>query len=485
MKRGLTLLGGIGALYFLSSCIFMVEYSELESAPLTLAGDDVDDGDVEEVSKGGDSVDGVGDCQLSEFWEGILEEGMSCEAILVVAKDGSDSGAGSVGSPLLTIGEALTRGGSVIALVGEGVWREAVRVDRGVAIVGGVDRELLASEARPKVEVEKQGEHTSGLEVIGASSKVLLQGFDIEASGGMTNYGARILDSSFVELREMKIVADKGGRGADGAPGAGGATGEEGTNGGSADVWSPGVGGINEACPEANGGDGGQGAYGGQRPQEGESSRGGAIGRAGVGEAGAEVQGGADGSWGEPSGYGDDWWEPGESGTKGEDGAHGIGGAGGAGGEADGGSGGGGGGGGAGGCKGSGGGGGEGGGSSIGILVSRSSVSLIGGEVQARDGGAGGAGGPGGEGGQGRPPGLGVTGIDGGQRGFAGGHGSDGGTGGQGGDGRGGVSFSVGCGPQTTLNINGTELKYGNGGEDGGELLSVGLSGESANCDAQ
>ncbi len=199
---------------------------------------------------------------------------------------------------------------------------------------------------------------------------------------------------------------------------------------------------VNAACMTSIGGAGGAAMAGGANGSPGEPTgtggaagiKGGACtaGGTGAGGAGSNGAGGTAGagaaSWGT---LGSTGWTP-ANGAAG--GAGGVGQGGGGGASATGNAGGGGG---PGGCGGAGGLGGTGGGSSIGVLVHNSKVSIIGGSVQAGNGGNGGAGAPG-QAGQAGGPGGAKAGTA-----CGGGVGGNGGTGGGGGGGAGGISVGI------------------------------------------
>lgn len=415
---------------------------------------------------------GDGECSFSGVWEGVASEEMSCEDIVVVVEGAAESGRGTAEDPVGTIGRALEllteREGDVVVLVGEGEWRESVAVETGVSLVGGVDRELQPDDVRPRI-IQDGGDHVEGLRIEGVKRRVQVAGVEIEARGGKTNYGARVIDSDDVTFRDVRLFSGGGGTGEDGVDGEPGARGEAGLDGGMTQDWIGGFGGVNEACPEANGGDGGDGERAGLTDgEEGADSVGGAIGRWGDGEDGYGVSDGEQGGPGSEGGLEGAFWVPGEPGTSGEDGEHGIGGAGGGGRRVSGqsGSGGGGGGGGAGGCGGEGGAGGEGGGSSIGLFTVNSIVELVEVEAASGAGGDGGLGGAGGDGGEGRRGGAGGNGIGPGEAGYGGGKGSDGGKGGMGGRGQGGNSYSLVCGDNAEVAIGeNVRLEHGEGGD--------------------
>lgn len=204
---------------------------------------------------------------------------------------------------------------------------------------------------------------------------------------------------------------------------------------------------VNSACMTSIGGAGGAPAAGGAKGSPGEPTggdagatggaagvKGGVCSAAGTGTGGLGSNGGGGtagvgaSSWGTLDSTG---WTP----TNG--GAGGVGGLGQGGGGGASVTGGGGGAGGAGGCGGAGGLGGTGGGSSIGVLVHNSKVSIAGGSVQAGNGGNGGAGAPGQAGQAGGPGGAGSG------TACGGGQGGTGGTGGGGGGGAGGISVGI------------------------------------------
>ena len=432
----------------------------------------------------------TGSCSFGTPWVGAVEGRMSCDELVFVSRGGSDEeGEGSVDEPFRTLSYALATayqaGSSVVVVLGGGDFEESLQVVEGISIIGGVSEDTLqATDIRPRVVVEAESEHLAGIEVLNVARRVLVRGIDVRVSGGVTNYGLRISESSSVSIEDMSIWSGPGRAGRDGHPGTPGERGTQGDNGGLGEAWRAGLRGENEACPVAAGGDGGFGGREGQPETQGQGAPGGTIGRWGPGQDGFAVEDGTPGVDGEPSRENDGLWVLGVPGTEGAPGEHGIGGSGGAGGEesSSGNVGGGGGGGGAGGCGGGGGTGGEGGGSSLGVLVSGSTVFFRNTAIQSSEGGGGGAGGAGGAGGQGRRGGTGASGVLNGQNGFDGGSGSNGGAGGRGGDGRGGNSFAVVCGPGTSLVSEDVTLAHGLGGRDG-QLGSRAESGEILGCE--
>jgi hypothetical protein len=410
-------------------------------------------------------------CIFDKPWEGVLTGEMECGDIVVVAEGAPDHGEGVRGDPVGTIARAMElaveRDASVIALAADGVWHEAVAIDGNLSLVGGVDEYLRrAVDLRPKLKWESDDEHVTALTIEGNTETVWVVGLDVEGRGGMTNYGVRVVDGDVVVLRDLKVVAGPGGDGADGDDGIMGISGSVGGDGGYPSEWSPGAGGVNQSCPQANGGDGGQGEKVDVEPaQRGEDSSGGAVGRWGRGADGQSGEAGSKGHIGEKSSLVQGLWTRGGPAGKGERGKPGVGGGGGGGGSvSDTGVGGGGGAGGAGGCGGTGGQGGENGGSSIGVLVQGSDVRVFDSRIISSNGGDGGVGGMGGPGGLGRPGGEGAGGVETGNAGADGGHGGDGGAGGGGGGGRGGNSFSFLCGEEANIEINKVLLENGDGG---------------------
>lgn len=417
----------------------------------------------------------LGECTAPDAWGDLLERVQDCGDVIFVSQEGAEGAAGSRDRPMSSIAEAVdaanSQGMSLVVVRAGGEWNEEVVLQ---------DLSLVAQGGRSSITVDGQGEHVTAVTV--ERGDVTVSGFDIEATGGITNYGMRVLGGE-LRLSEVKLRAARGKTGSDGADGAEGNRGERGEDGGWQDRWRGGRAGINPECGEADGGDGGQGEVGVNEAQQGEDSAGGAMGSWGSGENGWNGDPGEDGEPGEPNALSDGLWQRGSPGEDAAPGQAGIGGAGGAGGDAGSdGTGGGGGSGGAGGCGGSGGEGGKAGGSSIGLLVWSGAVTVVDSRVESSEAGDGGRGGLGGSGAEGRSGGSGASGDGTGDDGEEGGSGGDGGPGGRGGYGRGGESFSLICGSDVEVRLEDVELLYSSGGREGHNLEERADSGEYWNC---
>ena len=401
-------------------------------------------------------------CEYFGFGSEPPEEIDSCDDVVVVGEDAT--------TVHEAVGSAGDDGFSAVAITGEEVVDEPVVIDDDISLFGiGADARLV---------VDGESEHLTGVVLDGAEATV--GGLTIEVTGGVTNYGARLVEGADVRMGEVVIDVDDGEDGADGVDGASGRRGESGEDGGSPDRFNAGFGGINEHCPDTDGGDGGRGKAGASDAEPGDDSPGGASGSEEDGADGNHGADGADGSDGAEPQIVDGLWDSG-SGEPGEDGEHGVGGAGGGGGDADGSDavGGGGGGGGTGGCGGEGGQGGAAGGASIGVVVADGELQLVDADVSAAAGGDGGVGGLGGDGAFGHGGGSGAVGEN---SGDSGGDGGRGGDGGDGGDGMGGNSFGVVCHEDNaTVQLDSIQVDYGPAGTDPtGEVKAE--SGEQHNC---
>lgn len=422
-------------------------------------------------------------CVFEEPWVGWVSDTWTCDEVIVVSSNGDDAADGGPDSPIQTVARARAlgeqRSAKVIAIVGAGIWDESVQVLDGLSIIGGLNSALSRSDDRPVLRASGRNVDAaiSGIELAEIRRATRVAGLEVQASGGFTNYGIRVVNSQNVWLHDLLI---RSGAGQNGRPGASGAPGREGTigeNGGEGVPHIEGLGGTNEHCPDAAGGDGGRG---GAVDVRGKNALAGALGGMSEGQAGGDGSGGEPGKDGAPSRFIDGFWIPGASGESGSRGEHGGGGAGGAGGEGM--NSGGGGGGGAGGCGGLGGEGGAGGGSSIGILIASSAVQLSGVEIRAATGGDGGQGGVGGTGGIGMRGGFGSQGS-GGNPGFRGGRGGAGGAGGAGGNGFGGNSIGVLCNEDVSGTVKDLKVEVDNGGLSGGiHATDRALRSEFHNC---
>jgi len=367
-----------------------------------------------------------------------------------------------------------------------------------------------------------------GLTVSGLDAGLVLERLRITSANavdaGTPSIGVRVLDSSGVRLRYVRVLAGAGASGVEGfSPPRNPQIGEDGGPGvnpsaGStfpADGGSPGRG----LCSNNAGGTGGRGnpsfATSPATPGEpGQPSAAGGDGGVPVEEVPPCPTASSCDYYGGPGGEGQNG-QPGDAGTNGSPGNGigritsdtwvpefgsdgGLGSAGGGGGGGGGGGsilassqispGGGGGGGGAGGCAGTGATGGGGGGASIAVLLIQSQIDLESCTLETAGGGQGGTGGKGGEGsagGQGAPGGVGprrsftttaTYNLYGG-RGGKGGNGGAGGPGGNGGNGGGGPSVGVWCGPASSVSAQRTGFNLGDAGVPGGSPLAEGEAG--------
>ena len=418
----------------------------------------------------------TGECVTPPQWGEVVDGVESCEDVVFVSAGGAEGGDGTRSAPVSSIKEALelaTQDGAILVVaLGDGEWSKEVVLS---------DVSLVAKGGRGAIVVDGNSEHVTGVTVDGGD--VTVSGFDVEAGGGVTNYGMRVLRGD-LRLVDVSLMAREGKEGAAGEDGADGVRGDSGEDGGWQERWRGGRAGENEACEGANGGDGGRGEVGMNEAAQGEDSAGGAMGTWSSGEHGWDGESGEDGAAGEESVLEDGLWLRGSVGEQGEKGSAGVGGAGGGGGHAGGDdTGGGGGAGGAGGCGGEGGEGGKGGGASIGLLVWEGTVEVVNSEIESAEGGAGGRGGDGGDGAQGRSGGSGASGDGSADDGRSGGRGGDGGVGGQGGFGKGGESYAVVCEAHSMVKLQESELDHASGGREGPDLEERASSGDEFNCD--
>ena len=449
--------------------------------------------------------------------------------------DASADGDGSEAFPFQNYQDAVdvAASGDLIVIGGSQTLREdRVTILDGVSVIGGFRIQPDSSwefdpSRRSGIRVlAPPQDDVKGLVAVDLETHTLVAGIELtseDAADGrsLTNYGAYVVDSSNLELRNVEITAGRGGSGADGEDGTPGTDGGDGadatrptmsemTGGG-----TPGAaGGDNAACPEANGGDGGRAGYPSVQsqavvpPEQGESTWYAAGGRPGSDEQDGEGEDGQRGIAGDGgddgqarSGDGeliDDHWFPLGTGAAGADGEAGPGGGGGGGsfvsqdanatGTA-------GGGGGAGGCAGTGGEGGEAGGGSFGLFAMRSDVNVLNSALFSDAGGDGGDGGRGGVGGSGGAAGAGTqeslsmfqpTGdpVELPWRSGSGGSGGDGGDGGAGAGGAGGASYGALCfESNVTLTSTTTEsLGTAAGGASPGNTGVEGVTYDSDGC---
>jgi len=375
----------------------------------------------------------------------------------------------------LAVATAVNAGKNVFAC--EGIYREPLRIGTalcdGLRVYGGLSCTTFA------IESESARSHVlatgPGAALIVADTRdVVIERFELEHGPGATpepgtSYvGAFIQNARRVVLRDVLLHAHDGERGKDGAPpeSAAAGNGMMGSDGGDACSAQPNRGGAalsNTGCRDqpaaasGSGGDGGNGTGNGGNgtwfgapniPGESTADWSCAVGQgappvAGPGFAGPPGRGGR--GFGALLGTG----FVGFGGQDGIDGGPGQGGGGGGGAKAPascasgtavgaaGGSGG------TGGCGGQGGDAGGAGGTSIGLLMSASTVRFEGGEIRYGNGGDGGKGALGQKGGQGAPGGRGGNGVSGSRDACDGAAGGIGGDGGDGGGGNGGHAFGV------------------------------------------
>lgn len=474
---------------------------------------------------------GPGLCDVPDIpgWSGD-----SCEGLVFVSPEGTADGTGDKSSPLDTIiaGVAAAKSkGAVGVVIGSGAgntsYEGRVVTDSQISLIGGYTTQFEKDPNRRPVISSREDE---GLLIKSVSKPVLVERIEVKVADsttpGANNYAVRVFDSE-VTFRDVRGMAGRGGNGTDGLAGEKGNSGLHGTslgvlkrnitqiNNGPKIMQSVpnAAGGVNEACPEANGGNGGQSYISLTFPkaatpgEDGRSTRGGAAGNYVPDINSPDMRGGKNGSNGEPvQSHGSNGaggtpmgtvlestgeWVPGAGGESGKSGENGSGGAGGGGGvghdseiELVGGSNGGGGG--AGGCGGTGGGGGSNGGGSFGLLAVDSELILDSSAFLGSaggDGGAGGTGGPGGMGGLGGKPH--VRYLDGTIEkaflitGGEGGHGAMGGAGGAGGGGAGGPSYGGYC-YRTSVKAVGTNKLIASSASRGGASTGIpGPSGEA------
>jgi hypothetical protein len=422
---------------------------------------------------------------------------------------GSDSGVtpdGSRQAPYLTAFDALSNASApAIIVVEAGTYSEGtfLNVIEGVHIIGGFGGSewTWEPEAVTALNIKQPPrEHVAGLVANNVLTPTVLAHLEVRtgtaSSNGETAIGAYFVSSAALVLSHVDVFIGDGADGADGANGMRGADGNPGANSG---ATTSGSGGTNSACPQANGGDGGRGAFNQNGALSGASPGGDAPGGARGGQAGTSslpfgIDGqtlqsppdGADGDSGRAAGsfIEGEWTVLFGDGEPGAAGLAGSGGGGGGGafwptdsrtnppGES-------GGGGGAGGCGGAPGQGGQAGGASFGLVVFNSTgLTLNESTFTAGDGGVGGRGGDGGRGGN---PGFGGDGGDTypAASGGDGGDGVPGSDGGQGGAGAGGSSYGAWCEASNITILGQTTFTAGRAGI-GGVSITPGQAGVSA-----
>ena len=385
---------------------------------------------------------------------------------------------GTAQAPYPTLSAAI-RGSSAPAVIlvatGRHLESNPVRTTQGFHIVGGFDPADWSFDPQSSTTLEfvsTADDGRSGFSFGGVTTPTVVAHLNVElgnAQDGKTTIATYVSGSPALVLSNFVAVAGDAGDGADGADGADGTQGNKGAD---ATLSDPGAGGVNSACPQANGGRGGNGARNVNNQlfdaEPGEDSsgqaRGGPAGTMSLplGEDGSIRQqppAGTDGDSGRSAGsfIDGEWTLIFGDGEPGVAGSHGAGGGGGGGSfwptdsrtnpGANGG------GGGSGGCAGGRGQGGQAGGSSFGLVVIDSTgLTLRDSSFTAGDAGNGGRGGDGGRGGNASAGGAGSS--KGTITGGSGGAGAAGSDGGRGGAGAGGSSYGAWC-EVSTLNIEG------------------------------
>jgi hypothetical protein len=429
-------------------------------------------------------------------------------AVIYVATDGSDStGTGSQAQPLQTITAALTRAqtstGPVTIDVAGGSYPEGsngsgLALISNVTINGGFSEATWTQPGGNTTTIAGSPQAVFADSVTGTTLADLTLAPMTPGALGSSVYGIRAVNGSSLTLSNISIVTPGAPNGANGAAGVPGAGGERGSNG---------TGGASSSCPGGAGVGGGGGQAGGGGPGNGGNGGNGGCGVPGSNgtpgnSAGPSVFGGSGGPGGCPDcggGFGGGGFNgpdgtPGSGGAgtsdlastswAGDDGTSGVAGGNGAGGGGGGGGGGsqygcgflgldtctdlggGGGGGGGGGAAGTGGQGGQAGGSSFGIYLWQSTVTVSGSMIHASGGGHGGNGGVGGTGGGGGFGGSGGSDTSHAGPGGGGGAGGSGGNGGGGGGAAGGWCVAIFRG--------GSGSRYN---DQGGNTLGIGTAG--------
>ncbi len=471
-------------------------------------------------------------------------DGLYSSAVYVSLQGASD-GAGTRQSPLDSIQAGIDMANASLSdddlsnnkphvYIAAGDYHETVHMKNGVSVFGGFADDtswtfdpisyttaILADTVDP-LSGQVVGVLADTLTDRSELQFVTIQTSDDSLGDGVGSFGIWASLSPGLRVANCTIATANGTDGHVGETGQQGLGGLVGGNGGAGSIdnenaeGSGGSGGNSRSCTVGESGQGGSGGDGGSNPafggcngQTGAENTGCGGSSCGQGGQGGTVYSncssggdGFDGGIGQSGQTGEpglgaisnalvvDYflWSgaPGQTGHSGESGAGGGGGGGGAGQTGylcvDG-AGSGGGGGGSGGCGGTGGHGGQAGGSSIGILLFRSSGTEIsncvietGNGGRGGDGGSGGNGGSGGGGGDGGSTSSNEVG-----EGGDGGDGGKGGNGGQGGGGSGGWSFPIFlCGTDATLNEN--DLQPGTAGVGGNADAPGTQQGESGNA---
>jgi hypothetical protein len=414
----------------------------------------------------------------------VIADGLA----IFVAPSGNDANAGTMESPVKTLGKAITLAGTLsvprviacAATYAEAVSLTSANAGAGLAIFGGVtcpggDAGAGWTYTGAKAVVAPSVATVIAFEAIDVAAPVSLSDFEVDApvmgssvAAGSSSVAAFLSNASSASFTNVKLVASDGRPGEPGAPGSATtnwASGSLNGNNGSGEVGGAAV---TCACGDttfSQGGAGGSAEDGGvpgpglpalSTGTAGEDDL--ACNKAGGGGNGVDAQTSSTKPGQGASSYGTvaaSGWTPGAGGV----GGNGLPGQGGGGGGD--GSGaphptGGGGGGACGGCGGAGGQGGGGGGSSFALLVYDSTVTVTSCVFVAGNGGVGGTGGAGQQGQAGS-----VATGNGASGGCSGGGGGSGSGGNGGGGGPGGISAGIALGGTNTVTVDGTAVNAG------------------------
>ena len=160
---------------------------------------------------------------------------------IFVAKTGSDSAAGTIDAPLLTIQAGIDKAatsGKRDVYVATGVYSESISLKAGIAVYGGYRGDFLARQTTlyetailgKAATVEKPGAVSAKGLSGAATQETVLDGFSIfgadNKTAGGSSYAVWLADcGNQVTIRGNKIVAGDGGAGTPGTNGASGAIG--------------------------------------------------------------------------------------------------------------------------------------------------------------------------------------------------------------------------------------------------------------------
>ena len=225
----------------------------------------------------------------TDFVDGIDQ---NCDGIdgdvalgVFVAKNGSDSNAGTRSAPKLTIGggiAAAVSGTKRDVYVATGVYGESIVLSNGISVYGGYNADFGARDVvvyqtaiiGNQAEAGKLGA-VNAVGITGAGEKTQFVGFTVfgavNLAPGQSSYTIYVRNSTNrLVVKNNRIIAGSGG---DGAPGSFGADGADGTNGGNGVKPSD-----QSTCPAGtkitNGGDGGARTCGGASTNGGKGGDG-------------------------------------------------------------------------------------------------------------------------------------------------------------------------------------------------------------------